>query len=169
MSKTPPPLQPFMDAVMAFSAADNWAFEEIEGQNIIRMRFSGENANWTCYAQVKEDQERYVFYSTLETRGPEEKWHAIAEYITRMNFGLFIGNFDMDYSDGEVRFMTSVDIEDSSLTQKSTRNLVYMNALMMDKYLPRIMRVSYSNTTPADAIAQIEIDKYGYKAITGYP
>jgi hypothetical protein len=156
MSETVPPLHPIMDAVKDFFSTDNWAFEEIEGRNIIRMRFSGENANWTCYAQVKEDQERLMFYSTLETKVPEEKRHAIAEYITRANFGLLIGNFEMDYSDGEVRFKTSVDIEDSTLTHKFIQNLVYMNVLMMDKYLPGIMSVIYANTAPADAIAQVE-------------
>ena len=156
MSEEPPPLHPIMDAVKAFFTTDNWAYEEVEGRNIIRMRFSGENANWTCYAQVKEEQERLMFYSTLETKAPEEKRPALAEYITRANFGLLIGNFEMDFSDGEIRFKTSVDIEDSTLTHKFIQNLIYMNVLMMDKYLPGIMSVIYANSKPADAIAQVE-------------
>ena len=156
MSEMPPPLNPIMDAVKAFFTADNWSFDEVEGRNIIRMQFAGENANWTCYAQVKEEQERLMFYSTLPTKAPEEKRFAIAEYITRANYGLLIGNFEMDFADGEIRFKTSVDMEDGALTHKFIQNLVYMNVLMMDKYLPGVMSVIYSDTSPANAIAQVE-------------
>ena len=156
MSEVPTPPSSIMDAVKAFFTADNWAYEEIKGRNIIKMRFSGENANWSCYAQVREEQERLMFYSTLETKAPEEKQLALAEYITRANFGLLIGNFEMDFSDGEIRFKTSVDLEDSILTRKFIQNLVYMNVLMMDKYLPGIMSVIYANMAPDQAIAQIE-------------
>ncbi len=156
MAETPPPLNPMMQAVKDFFTMDNWTCEEMEGRNILRTRFSGENANWTCYAQVKEEQERFMFYSTLETKVPEEKRIAMAEYLTRANYGLLIGNFEMDFTDGEVRFKTSVDIEDSALTFKLIQNLVYMNVLMMDKYLPGIMSVIYAGINPADAIAQVE-------------
>jgi hypothetical protein len=156
MSEILPSLNPIMDAVKAFFDADNWAYDEIEGHNILKLAFSGDNANWTCYAQVKEEQERLMFYSTLETKVPEGKRNAVAEYITRANYGLLIGNFEMDFSDGEIRFKTSVDIEDSALTQKFIQNLVYMNVLMMDKYVPGMMSVIYANMDPAKAIAQIE-------------
>jgi hypothetical protein len=145
-----------MDSVKAFFQQDDWTYEEIAERNIIRMRFSGENANWTCYAQVKEEQERLMFYSTLETKVPEDKRQVMAEFLTRANFGLLIGNFEMDFSDGEIRFKTSVDIEDINLTYKFIQNLVYMNVLMMDKYLPGIMSVIYGNMEPLQAIALVE-------------
>lgn len=124
MAQVPPPPNPMMQAVKAFFTADNRTYEEMEGRNILRTRFSGEHANWTCYAQVKEEQERFMFYSTLESKVPEDRRIAMAEYLTRANYGLLIGNFEMDFADGEVRFKTSVDIEDSALTHKLIQNLV---------------------------------------------
>ena len=47
----------------------------------------------------------------------------------------------MDFTEGEIRFKTSVDLEDSILIHKFIQNLVYMNVLMMDKYLLGIMSV----------------------------
>lgn len=156
MAELPPQLTPIMDSIRSFFDADDWTYEEIEGRNILRLRFSGETANWTCYAQVREEQERFMFYSTLETKAPEEKRLAVAEFLTRANYGLLIGNFELDFSDGEIRFKTSVDMEDNTFTPKFIQNMVYMNVLMMEKYLPGLMSVIYANVSPVDAISQIE-------------
>ena len=156
MTVLQPQLTPIMDSVRSFFDADDWTYEEIEGRNILRLRFSGETANWTCYAQVREEQERFMFYSTLEIKAPEEKRLAVAEFLTRANYGLLIGNFELDFSDGEIRFKTSVDMEDSTFTPKFIQNMVYMNVLMMEKYLTGLMSVIYANVSPVDAISQIE-------------
>ena len=38
-------------------------------------------------------------------RGAEIKRQDIAEYLTRANYGMVMGNFEMDYSDGEIRYL----------------------------------------------------------------
>ena len=42
---------------------------------------------------------------------PEEMRVPMAEFLTRANYGLRIGNFEMDFEDGEVRYKSSVDFE----------------------------------------------------------
>lgn len=87
---------------------------------------------------------------------PPAKRPAIAEFITRANYGLPNGNFEMDFEDGEIRFKTSMDTEDIELTDAMVRNLVYANVLAMDQYLPGIMNVIYSDMSPDAAINRIE-------------
>ena len=67
-----------------------------------------------------------------------------------------MGNFEMDYSDGEIRFKTSIDVSGDRITFALLRQLIYTNVLTMDQYLPSIMAVIYGNATPEEAIAQIE-------------
>ena len=43
---------------------------------------------------------------------PEEKRTAISEFITRANYGLTNGNFEMDFSDGELRYKTTISQHD---------------------------------------------------------
>ncbi len=40
-------------------------------------------------------------------KAPEEKRLAIAEFVARANDGLRIGNFELDFGDGEVRYKRS--------------------------------------------------------------
>jgi hypothetical protein len=80
----------------------------------------------------------------------------VAEYITRANYGLRIGNFEMDYSDGEVRYKSSLDFEGEPLTPKLIKNAMYPAVHTMDLYLPGLLGVMYGNKTPAEAIREIE-------------
>lgn len=47
---------------------------------------------------------------------PEDRRLALAEFLTRANYGLFIGNFEMDWQDGEVRYKTSIDVAGDRLS-----------------------------------------------------
>ena len=79
-----------------------------------------------------------------------------AEYLTRANYGLSIGNFEMDFEDGEVRYKTSIDVEGGELTQGMIKNLVYSNCATTDRYLHGLMKVVYGNADPASAVRDAE-------------
>jgi hypothetical protein len=69
---------------------------------------------------------------------------------------MIIGNFELDYNDGEIRYKTSLDVEETPLTDALVRHLVYANVLTMDKYFPGLMRVLYAGIDPAIAIEEVE-------------
>jgi hypothetical protein len=48
----------------------------------------------------------------------------MAEYLTRANYGLILGNFAMDMADGEVHYKVSVDFEDGLLSPKMANNML---------------------------------------------
>lgn len=144
------------DAMVSFFKEDNWHFEQLPGKPLLRLGFSGENGSWNCFAQAREAQQQFVFYSILDVRVPPNRRQVMAEFLTRANYGLIIGNFEMDFNDGEVRYKTSIDVEGDRLTSALIKQLVYINVVMMDRYLPGIMEVAFENIDPADAIAAIE-------------
>jgi hypothetical protein len=141
---------------ITFFQTDGWSLSHIEEQTAIQTTFQGDNGQWNCYAQAREEQEQFVFYSVFPVAAPEDRRLAVAEFLTRANYGLVIGNFEMDFTDGEIRYKTGVDIEGDRLSPALVRQLVYANVLTMDMYLPGIMSVLYGDVSPAEAIAQIE-------------
>jgi len=38
------------------------------------------------------------------------------KFLTRANYGMMIGNFEMDFTDGEIRYKTSIDVEGDKLS-----------------------------------------------------
>jgi hypothetical protein len=84
------------------------------------------------------------------------KKQVLAECITRENYGMIIGNFELDFNDGEIRYKTSIDAEGERLSLALIKQVVYANVTMIDHHLPGIMAVIESDVSPVDAFAQIE-------------
>jgi hypothetical protein len=145
-----------LETALSFFERDGWPIWPLEDQTAFSTRYAGENGRFNCLARVREEQSQFLFYSTCPVNVPEDKRAAMAEFITRANYGLILGNFEMDYRDGEVRFKTSIDVEGGELTDGMLRNLTYANVLTMDRYLPGMMTLLYGDATPEEAIAKVE-------------
>ena len=142
-------------AIIHFFSEDDWSFTKLKGEPVLQMAFRGKNGEWTCYAKAREEQQQFVFYSICPIAAPEDKRPAIAEFLTRANYGMTIGNFELDFNDGEIRYKTSIDVESDRLTSALIKTLVYTNVSMMDEYLPGI-RAVLKGQTPAAAVRTIE-------------
>lgn len=144
------------EAVVQFLEEEHFQHWEMEGKPVMRWSLSVVNGTYECYAHMMERQERLIVYSVLPFYVPAPKRLVVAEFITRANYGMILGNFEMDFSDGEVRFRTSVDVEGGVLTAKMVRTLVYVNINMIDSYYPGVMAVVFANLNPAQAISRVE-------------
>ena len=144
------------DAMENFFKTDDWPATKLENQPAMSMNFQGQNGRWSCYARVEEEKQIILFYSYCPVKAPEEKRPILADFLTRSNYGLYIGNFEMDYNDGEVRFKTSLDVEGDELSDALMKRIVYDNVGVMDKYLPGVMSVIYGGASPTEAIAKVE-------------
>lgn len=167
------------DSMAAFFKKDDWPATQVEGQTAMSMNFQGQNGRWGCLARVDQEKELVLFYSYCPVKAPEDKRPILADFLTRANYGLYIGNFEMDFNDGEVRYKTSIDVEGNigtdpadkpaegaepappsteqvQLTFPLMKRLVYNNVGVMDKYMPGIMAVVYGGASPTEAIAKVE-------------
>jgi hypothetical protein len=139
-----------------FLTEDEWHPQQLEERYIYRMGFSGKNGNTTCYAQIRVDLDQFLFYVLAPVKAPKETRPAVAEFITRANYGMRIGNFEMDYSDGEVRYKSSLDFEGATLSPEWIKHAIYPAVQTMDRYLAGLMSVIYGQTPPEQAIDEIE-------------
>ena len=145
-----------LDAVKQFLDEDDWPYSLMDERPVYKTGFEGKNGQFTCYAQERAEQQQFVFYSIFPVRVPDNKLAELSEFITRANYGMIIGNFELDYADGEIRYKTSVDVEDVDLVEPLVRHMMYANVLTMDKYFPGLMRVLYAGISPADAVGEVE-------------
>ena len=144
------------DTAVQFFKDEEWVFVEIEGKPALSLNYAGKSGTWSCFAKAEEEKEMMLFYSYCPVKVPENKRPLVGDFLTRANYGLLVGNFEMDYNDGEVRFKTSIDVEGDSLSFELMKRLAYNNVGVMDRYLPGIMQVTYGGASPQEAIAQVE-------------
>ncbi|MBD2576488.1 YbjN domain-containing protein [Oscillatoria sp. FACHB-1406] len=145
-----------LEEIVGFFTKDDWHYTKIQGEAVLLTAFQGESGKWNCSARVREEQEQFVFYSICPVNAPEDRRLDMAEFIARANYGTIIGNFELDFNDGEIRYKTSIDVEDSTLTFSQIKQLVYTNVMMMDEYLPGIRSVIEGEVEAKEAIARIE-------------
>jgi hypothetical protein len=135
------PPQPLLQILERFFEDDGWVTTAQPEHDILWVGFEGGNGQWKCCAQAREEEQQFVFYSICPRRVEAAQRAAMAEFLTRANYGIVIGNFELDYSDGEVRFKTSIDVEDARLTPPLIHHVIYANLLMTDRYLPGIIAI----------------------------
>lgn len=147
---------PITQTVLAYLEAEDWPIEVVE-EGVYHTGFSGDSGKWFCVALANDEDEQAAFYSLCPLEVGPERRAAMAEALTLANYGLTIGNFEMDWSDGEVRFKTSIDVSDSELTMEMFRNMVQINVLTVDDYLPALQSVA-RGADPSTAIRSVEGD-----------
>jgi hypothetical protein len=144
------------ESVLAFLQEDNWRYEEIPGETAVRLSFTGQNARYDCFGRINEAHEVFVFYSIIPVRVPEAQRPLVAELLARINYGLNIGNFELDMNDGEIRYKTSIDVEGGDLTPRMAETLIAVNISTTDRYFPSFADVMYAGVAPVEAVARIE-------------
>jgi hypothetical protein len=147
-----------LETIEAFFKRDGWLCSPVEGQPVLWSSFAGENGQWSCVALGLEETDQFAFYSICPVNAQPDLLAATAEFIARANADMLIGNFELDWDTGEIRFKTSIDVEGSGLTVELVSAQVYANVSTMDRYLPGLMNVLYGKHSPAEAIALIETD-----------
>jgi hypothetical protein len=126
------------DSITTYLEADGWTIQQVGDELMYSMTVEGENGSWPCIAQVFEEDDLFVFYSACPVVVPEEKRGELLEMLNDVNYNLVYGNFEMDSSDGHIRFRTSIDITGHDLGAFLIQQIVYRNVRTMDIYLPII-------------------------------
>ncbi len=144
-----------LDTIVAYLQADGWPVAvRTDVGEIVATKYEGRAGIWICEGRVDAHQ-RFAFYSVAPITVPEDRRAAVAEYLTRVNAGLVVGNFELNLETGDARMKTSLDFEGETLSPGLVRNLVYANVRAMDHYAPGLVAVSEEGVEPAEAIARL--------------
>jgi hypothetical protein len=142
-------------AAAAFEERDlDW--QETTDDEVIRAEVTGEHGAWAVFAVGREKDSRCTIYSQVPWTTPEAQRLEMAEAITRINFGLPLGNFEMDFADGEIRFKTSIDVTGERMTTSLFEDLFEPNITTLDLYLPALEAVRDGRMTPREAVRMVE-------------
>lgn len=153
------------EQVQAFFHEYGWKFECHElhqgserAETYFSMGMGLSNGNVHIVTHIQNS--RLAFFCALPFCAPEARRGAMAEAITRANYGLTLGNFEMDFRDGELRYRTSMDTANGELTRAMVACLYGANTGTVNRYLPALQMVAMSEANPALAIEAVEGGRY---------
>jgi hypothetical protein len=135
----------------AFFAERNWPNISIERPRAIEVSHDWASVPFKSRAVTKGGGPIFLYDSLCPESAPVGRRAAVAEYLTRVNAGLLVGAFEMDWDEGEIRFRTSVDLQGQVMTDTLMGGIVYPNHEAMIDYLPHLLAVVHGELEPAEA------------------
>ena len=81
---------------------------------------------------------------------------AVAEYLTRVNFNMRNGNFELDMETGEIRFKTYVHVGGGRPDRGATRLAVMLPFLMLDRFGDGLLEVLFGFKSPREAFESVQ-------------
>lgn len=149
------------DSINAFLKEDEWRFDfdSERGRFIFNLGLSCKLKSVRYIVDVRErDYLIYVFSPLGPDKGDAATMKRTAEFLTRANYGLVFGNFEMDMHDGEIRYKTFVPCGGEAPCADVIRRSIYVPAMMLDRYGDGLLKVLYSDIDPEKACSMCEND-----------
>lgn len=135
----------------------NWKYAYFDTKNIFYTKLDMENILGTLDIFITIGTNNYYNVYTILNSNAEEKYYAqVAEFLHRANHGLIVGNFEMDYNNGEIRFKTYVNFDGTDLSPEIINESIYIGASMFDRYGKELVKVMIGKGNPKECVEQAE-------------
>jgi hypothetical protein len=101
--------------------------------------------------QVNVEAQRFVVNFIFDGYVPAEKRISVAEFITRANWGLIEGNFELNFDDGALRYKVGLDFSSCELTDVWIRNCMLNGMDSIEMFAQSLNEVVVGITDPETA------------------
>mmetsp|Transcript_3029 Transcript_3029/g.4070 ORF Transcript_3029/g.4070 Transcript_3029/m.4070 type:complete len:183 (-) Transcript_3029:348-896(-) len=151
---------PMLKLVKQYLDAGSRSYSQVspareDGSIVLSMNLTGNNSSFRTFIDLKIPQDRMIVFVESPVKVPEgDKRTVCAELLMRINYTLALGNFEIDFRDGEVRYRMAVDVEGSALSLPMIETNIMVSAATMDRYFPAVMAVVYGNKSPLEAFEE---------------
>ncbi|CAN1209311.1 hypothetical protein TUMEXPCC7403_03745 [Tumidithrix helvetica PCC 7403] len=136
-----------------FFESEDWDYGLLEEYGIIKLSYKGLSGEWDCFALGNDLETEIGFYSIYQENIPEGARLPVSEFLTRANYGMPVGNFEMDLDSGEVRFKISVELGNTVIPEELLGCNVERNLAIADRFFPIIKLVASGEVSVMQAIA----------------
>ena len=145
----------------AFFKEDDWKYETInleDGNRAFTGAIGGLDGAYSSVKFFVFPKDGSVQAIAMVPASAKNVLPAMAEFLHRANYGLNFGKFELDFSDGEIRFQMSYPEEAFAGPNASERfkTFLYGPACMINKYSKGIAAVLLGLATPEQAVKMCE-------------
>lgn len=111
-------------------------YEKID-EHLLRLRFYTSTAKWICLIRIDPDEQFCAIYSIFPKMVSVERREETAIVLMGENYDLIHGNFEMDETDGELRFRSTL-FTDQAFNIGMIGFLLADHLKVMEHYIPLI-------------------------------
>ena len=147
--------QEISQCVQELLEKDDWNFEFDEEKGVFRFSLTLDSKLNILHYYITVRESGYISYGVLPIAANDHKTE-MAEFLTRANYGLNNGNFELDYRDGEIRFKCYVNCDGVLPSDQIIRDSIFAPATIVDHYADGILSVLFDLKDPENAVMDCE-------------
>jgi hypothetical protein len=110
----------------------------------------------SAFAAISTDLEQFVFFVNFGLAVASGRRDEVAKLIARVNWDLTVGNFEIDYEDGHLRFKSSVNFRNAELSEMLIRNTILSAMNAVERYADALVAVAAGEKSVEQAIKDVE-------------
>lgn len=137
--------------------SQGWKYKMIgNGGDVIEINMGIDSKLKKCRLLVIVSDRDIQSIAVSPLNASEDTYGDVVEFLTRANYGLKVGNFEFDYSDGEVRYQSILSCIEGAPSMRDVERIVDMPILMMQRYGDGLVKNMMGYGNPKDDIEEIE-------------
>lgn len=146
-----------LDALQSFMDGNGLKFEYDDEASLFKGVVGMKCALRQGGVLINVGDDYFVVYLVSPVKGNPENLGELMKYLTMANFGLTYGNFELDVSDGEVRFKSFVNCSGLAYISPSwIRDGVFLSCSMLERYGNGIAALAAGESDAETEIAKAE-------------
>lgn len=128
-------------ATLAASGIQNYSVDKDRHapDTVFNFNLTLENDRYSCVFIQKADPNHLIITISTSARIPQAKREVAAVYLSHVNFGMSLGNFELDMTDGEVRFKISGSFRGTVLPTEASTEMFGIGVAMAER-VSRVFR-----------------------------
>jgi hypothetical protein len=123
----------------------------------------GQYAQFRVQISVAMNDTGLNCHSMFPLMTPEAARPAMAMRLAKLNYGLAWGSFEMDPSDGEVRFRTAIPVSKGAISNNYLDCLIQIPVIILDQHVGELMEICgnmKTNTGGSENTTSEEVCRY---------
>lgn len=152
-------IEAMINSVRDFLDGDDWNYDFESDNNLIRTGINLDCKLNSINEVIAFSDAGFQVYAMIKLDADEETRPKVMEYITRANYGLRLGNFELDLEDGEIRYKVYTNTKGmTELPQEIVEDAIIVPAMMFDRYGDGLATLMMGFSDPVTEIEKAEKD-----------
>ena len=104
------------------------------------------------------EDDHYVSLGFIDINAGKESQMEVAKYMTMVNYITLLGNFEMDFKDGEIRYKYVVEYDSNSLTGEIIKKSLDIPVSAFYFYGDELLKIIFGFATADEAFKAVTSD-----------
>lgn len=144
--------------IEGFLAKHQLPYRLVDDPAYVEARVRGATARFALEVRVDDDPLAIYAIVRIPFVTPPDLRPAMAETIARINSGLALGRYLLDFGQGDLTFRAALVVADGTVTDEQIHNLLYRSLATVDRYHRALARLIFADDlSPAEVVAEVEM------------